>query len=189
MGNGSLKAICSLSKPSLSPSLTVLQKLTKSYKKEVRHLFEYCISIPRKYPRKTPLRYIVGGGRTCPPVLPVPPALDVCSVCAALLLINIEDDQQQHRHLVCRRRKTMRLLAFWSRILISSVIYVGWFSDTLLQAFCQSLYFSQTCNLQAEFVYILSAQSRQTKSACRLQVWLKYKDGQNACLIVQKVGC
>ena len=30
------------------------------------------------------------------------------------------------------------------------------------QAFCQSLYFSQTCNLQAEFVYILSAQSRQT---------------------------
>ena len=31
-------------------------------------------------------------------------------------------------------------------------------------------------NLQAEFVYILSAQSRQTNSACRLQVWLKYQD-------------
>ena len=53
--------------------------------------------------------------------------------------------------------------------------------STMKQAFCQSLYFSQTCNLQAEFVYTLSAQSRQTNSACRLQVWLKYKLGQNAC--------
>ena len=30
------------------------------------------------------------------------------------------------------------------------------------QGFWQSLYFSQTCNLQVEFVYILSAKSRQT---------------------------
>ena len=51
----------------------------------------------------------------------------------------------------------------------------------MYQAFCQSLYLSQTCNLQAEFVDILSTQSRQTNSACRLQVWLKYKDWQNAC--------
>ena len=50
----------------------------------------------------------------------------------------------------------------------------------LNQAFGQSLYFSQTCNLQAEFVYILPAQSRQTNSACRLQVWLKFEDGKNA---------
>ena len=34
------------------------------------------------------------------------------------------------------------------------------------QDFAWSWYFSQTCNLQAEFVYILSAQSRQTNSAC-----------------------
>ena len=52
------------------------------------------------------------------------------------------------------------------------------FNPFMIQKF---LYFSQTCNLQAEFVYILSAQSRQTNSACRLQVWLKYKDWQNAC--------
>ena len=50
----------------------------------------------------------------------------------------------------------------------------------LTQAFFQPLYFSQTCNLQAEIVYILSAQSRQTNWACRLQVWVKYEDGQNA---------
>ena len=36
------------------------------------------------------------------------------------------------------------------------------------QDFAWSWYFTQTCNLQAEFVYILSAQSRQTNSACRL---------------------
>ena len=42
--------------------------------------------------------------------------------------------------------------------------------------FALSWYFSQTCNLQAEFVYILSSQSRQTNSACRLQVWLTYQD-------------
>ena len=74
----------------------------------------------------------IWGGHTCPPVLPVPPALGVCSVCAALLLINIEDDQQQHRHLVCRRRKTMRPLTFWSCILIFCMIFVGKFSHTLL---------------------------------------------------------
>ena len=48
--------------------------------------------------------------------------------------------------------------------------------STYVQDFAWSWYFSQTCNLQAEFVYILSAQSRQTNSACRLQVWLKYQD-------------
>ena len=34
----------------------VLQKLTKSYKNEVRHLFQCCILIPKKYPRKTPFQ-------------------------------------------------------------------------------------------------------------------------------------
>jgi hypothetical protein len=31
----------------------VLQKLAKSYKSELKHLFQCCILIPRKYPRKT----------------------------------------------------------------------------------------------------------------------------------------
>ena len=48
--------------------------------------------------------------------------------------------------------------------------------DCSSQDFAWSWYFSQTCNLQAEFVYILSAQSRQTNSACRLQVWSTYQD-------------
>ena len=52
------------------------------------------------------------------------------------------------------------------------------------QAFCHSLYFSQTRNLKAEFVYIFSTQSRQTNSACSLQVSLKYENRQNACSIL-----
>ena len=41
----------------------VLQKLTKSYKSELRHLFQCCILIPRKCPRKTPFQHTV----TLPP--------------------------------------------------------------------------------------------------------------------------
>ena len=41
----------------------VLQKLTKSYKSELRHLFQCCILIPRKCPRKTPFQHTVGGGK------------------------------------------------------------------------------------------------------------------------------
>ena len=37
----------------------VLQKLTKSYKRELRHLFQCCTLIPRKRPRKTPLQHTV----------------------------------------------------------------------------------------------------------------------------------
>ena len=37
----------------------VLQKLTKSYKSELRHLFQFCILIPRKCPRKTPFQHTV----------------------------------------------------------------------------------------------------------------------------------
>ena len=37
----------------------VLQKLTKSYKSEVRHLFQCCILIPRKCPLKTPFQHTV----------------------------------------------------------------------------------------------------------------------------------
>ena len=37
----------------------VLQKLTKSYKNELRHLFQCCILIPRKCPRKTPFQHTV----------------------------------------------------------------------------------------------------------------------------------
>ena len=37
----------------------VLQKLTKSYKSELRHLFQCCILIPRKCPRKTPFQHTV----------------------------------------------------------------------------------------------------------------------------------
>ena len=33
----------------------ILQKLSKSYKSEVKHLFQFCILIPRKCPRKTPI--------------------------------------------------------------------------------------------------------------------------------------
>ena len=51
------------------------------------------------------------------------------------------------------------------------------------QDFAWSWYFSQTCNLQAEFVYVLSAQSRQTNSASRLQVWLKYQDQAKPCVL------
>ena len=43
----------------------VLQKLTKSYKLELKYLFQCCISIPRKCPCKTPLQHTVcvwGGG-------------------------------------------------------------------------------------------------------------------------------
>jgi hypothetical protein len=38
---------------------SVLQKLTKSYKSELRHLFQCCILIPRKCPRKTPFQHTV----------------------------------------------------------------------------------------------------------------------------------
>ena len=37
----------------------VLQKLTKSYKSELRHLFQCSILIPRKCPRKTPFQHTV----------------------------------------------------------------------------------------------------------------------------------
>ena len=37
----------------------VLQKLTKSYKSEIRHLFQCCILILRKCPRKTPFQHTV----------------------------------------------------------------------------------------------------------------------------------
>ena len=37
----------------------VLQKLTKSYKSKVRHLFQCCNWIPRKCPRKTPHQHTV----------------------------------------------------------------------------------------------------------------------------------
>ena len=37
----------------------ILQKLTKSYKNELRHLFQYCILIPRKCQRKTPCQHTV----------------------------------------------------------------------------------------------------------------------------------
>ena len=39
----------------------VLQKLIKSYKSELRHLFQYCILIPRKCPCKTPFQHTVCG--------------------------------------------------------------------------------------------------------------------------------
>ena len=61
--------------------------------------------------------------------------------------------------------------------------------STWWQAFCQPLYSSQTCNLQAEFVYILSAQSRETNSACRFQVWQKYEDEQNQTFISASFLC
>ena len=37
----------------------VLQKLTKSYKSELKHLFQCCILIPRKCPRKAPFQHTV----------------------------------------------------------------------------------------------------------------------------------
>jgi hypothetical protein len=37
----------------------VLQKLTISHKSELRHLFQYCILIPRKCPHKTPFQHTV----------------------------------------------------------------------------------------------------------------------------------
>ena len=37
----------------------VLQKLTKSYKSDLRHLFQCCILIPRKCPRKIPFQHTV----------------------------------------------------------------------------------------------------------------------------------
>ena len=37
----------------------VLRKLTKLYENELRHLFQCCILIPRKCPRKTPFQYTV----------------------------------------------------------------------------------------------------------------------------------
>ena len=37
----------------------VLQKVTKSYKNELRLLFQCCILIPRKCPRKTPFQHTV----------------------------------------------------------------------------------------------------------------------------------
>ena len=36
-----------------------LQKLTKSYKNELKHLFQYCILISRKCPHKTPFQHTV----------------------------------------------------------------------------------------------------------------------------------
>ena len=41
----------------------VLQKITKSYKNELRHLFQWCILIPRKCLRKTPFQHTVRGIR------------------------------------------------------------------------------------------------------------------------------
>ena len=37
----------------------VLRKLTKLYENELRHLFQCCILIPGKCPRKTPFQYTV----------------------------------------------------------------------------------------------------------------------------------
>ena len=37
----------------------VLQKLTKSYKNELRHLFQCCILMPMKCPHKTPFQHTV----------------------------------------------------------------------------------------------------------------------------------
>ena len=37
----------------------VLQKITKSWKSEVRHLYQWCNLIPKKCPRKTPLQHTV----------------------------------------------------------------------------------------------------------------------------------
>ena len=49
----------------------VLQKLTKSCKSELRHLFQCCILIPRTCPRKTPSQHPVPPppGHTGPPSL------------------------------------------------------------------------------------------------------------------------
>ena len=41
----------------------VLQKLTKSYKSELRHLFQCCILIPRQCPRKIPFQLAFPTGR------------------------------------------------------------------------------------------------------------------------------
>ena len=50
----------SLTTPSQSLSHNkVLQKLTKSYKSELRNLFQCCILIPMKCPRKTPFQHTV----------------------------------------------------------------------------------------------------------------------------------
>ena len=43
----------------------VLQKLTKSYKSELRHVFQRCILIPRKCPRKTPFQHTVPPFLSC----------------------------------------------------------------------------------------------------------------------------
>ena len=43
-----------------------LQKLTKSYKKELRHVFQCRNLIPRKCPRKPPFQLTVGGGGNHP---------------------------------------------------------------------------------------------------------------------------
>ena len=47
----------------------VLQKVTKSYKNELRYLFQCCILIPRKCPHKNPLQHTVRGegARHAPP--------------------------------------------------------------------------------------------------------------------------
>ena len=45
----------------------VLQKLTKSYKGELRHLFQCCILIPWKCPRKTPFQHTVPKEHLCKP--------------------------------------------------------------------------------------------------------------------------
>ena len=61
--------------------------------------------------------------------------------------------------------------------------------SNLWQAFCPSSYSSQTCNLQTEFVYMLSALSLtgQTRSdKLSLQVCLEYEDEQKPDLWAQK---
>ena len=53
----------------------ILQKLTKSFEIELRHLFQCCILIPKKCLHKTPFQHKVWGGGTLPPLPLIPPAL------------------------------------------------------------------------------------------------------------------
>ena len=53
----------------------VLKKLTKSYKRELRHLFQCIILIPRKCPHKTPFQHTVPPPGP-PPGPPAPTAME-----------------------------------------------------------------------------------------------------------------
>ena len=50
----------------------VLQKLSKSYKSELRNLFQCCILIPRKYPCKIPFQHTVWDWAA---IAPPPPSI------------------------------------------------------------------------------------------------------------------